>query len=87
MLRYLSLLTLGTLLCLPAVAARNTNDQVRVEGRGDDGKPTSRVATYDLTRFPVYHEGYFGFRMVGTHHIYTNFQVFSLDPDGKHEVE
>ncbi|MFC1766025.1 DUF6250 domain-containing protein [Planctomycetota bacterium] len=38
-------------------------------------------AIYDLDRFPVYREGYFGFRMVGTHHIYTNFKVYVLEPD------
>ncbi len=54
------------------------NDKVRVEGRDDEGKPTSREVLYDLTRFPVHDEGYFGFRMVGTHHIYTNFRVFAL---------
>ena len=36
---------------------------------------------YDLDRFPVYRGGYFGFRMVGTHHIYTNFKVYSLVPE------
>ena len=56
-------------------------DRIQVEGRDRDGKPAMREAVYDLDRFPVYREGYFGFRMVGTHHIYTNFRVYALEPD------
>ncbi len=56
-------------------------DQIRVEGRDSEGKPREQDAIYDLDRFPVYREGYFGFRMVGTHHIYTNFRVYALEPD------
>jgi hypothetical protein len=41
---------------------------------------------YDLDRFPVYEKGYFGFRMVGTHHIYTNFKVYALQPDDAEEA-
>ncbi|QDT05049.1 Alginate lyase [Rubripirellula lacrimiformis] len=55
-------------------------DPVQIEGRDSQGKPTVRQANYDVDRFPVYRQGYFGFRMVGTHHIYTNFQVFHLEP-------
>ncbi|MFT5127821.1 MAG: hypothetical protein ACI8W8_001428 [Rhodothermales bacterium] len=51
-------------------------DRVQLEAGG-----SKREAVYDLDRFPVYREGYFGFRMVGTHHIYSNFRVFALEPD------
>lgn len=55
-------------------------DSIYVEGRDNAGQRESREAVYDLERFPVYREGYFGFRMVGTHHIYSNFKVYSLLP-------
>ena len=57
-------------------------DQIQVEGRDSDNNPVANEGAYDLDRFPVYTEGYFGFRMVGTHHIYTNFRVYALEPDG-----
>ena len=56
-------------------------DRIHVEGRDGQGKPTVQEAVYDLDRFPVYKKGYFGFRMVGTHHIYSNFKVYALKPD------
>ncbi|TWT80735.1 hypothetical protein CA13_21810 [Planctomycetes bacterium CA13] len=55
-------------------------DGIRFEGTDSEGKAVEREAVYDLDRFPVYREGYFGFRMVGTHHIYTNFRAFALEP-------
>ncbi len=60
-------------------------DSIQLEDRDSEGQPVVREANYDLDRFPVYQEGYFGFRMVGTHHIYTNFKVHALEPaeDGK----
>ena len=60
-------------------------DKIEVESSNPKGKPVQRESTYDLERFPVYREGYFGFRMVGTHHVYSNFKVHSLEPvvDGK----
>lgn len=55
-------------------------DQAQIETLDQDQKRTLRPAEYDLKRFPVYPEGYFGFRMVGSHHIYSNFRVHSLEP-------
>ena len=55
-------------------------DRIRVESRDAEGKATAGEAVYDLERFPVYKEGYFGFRMVGTHHIYSKFRVYALKP-------
>ena len=57
------------------------HDRVSVEERGKDRKARSVKTLYSPDRFPTYKEGYFGFRMVGTHHIYSNFKVFSLDPE------
>ncbi len=57
------------------------NDRIHLERRDAEGDPQTQTADYDLDRFPVYEEGYFGFRMVGTHHIYTNFKVHRLLPD------
>ncbi len=48
-----------------------------------NGKRTLEDATYTTNDFPTYTEGYFGFRMVGTHHIYSNFRVYRLDPIDK----
>lgn len=58
-------------------------DRVQVEDTDRDGNKVMHEATYDRQSFPVYESGYFGFRMVGTHHIYTNFRVYSLVPDVK----
>lgn len=61
------------------------DDRVAVEERGEDGGARSVQASYSPERFPTYKEGYFGFRMVGTHHIYSNFKVYALEsvPEGK----
>ncbi len=54
-------------------------DAIQLESRDDKGKRVQRDAVYDLQRYPVYREGYFGFRMVQTHHVYSNFKVYSLE--------
>ena len=60
------------------------DDRISIE----DGKGRSVEGAYAVERFPTYKEGYFGFRMVGTHHIYSNFKVYALDPepDGKSRI-
>ena len=58
-------------------------DEVQVEARDEKEAKVLEDAVYDLKRFPVYEEGYFGFRMVGTHHLYSNFQVYELEPAGE----
>ena len=55
-------------------------DRIQIEERDNKGQPQARDAVYDLDRFPVYRQGYFGFRMVSTHHIYSNFKVYALEP-------
>lgn len=56
-------------------------DRIQLEGRDSEDQIVAREATYDRDRFPTLQEGYFGFRMVGTHHVYSNFRVFALEPD------
>ncbi|MFC7337582.1 DUF6250 domain-containing protein [Haloferula chungangensis] len=56
------------------------DDEIQIERQDAKGKRIREAAAYDLDRFPVYKEGYFGFRMVGTHHIYSNFRVHELEP-------
>lgn len=60
-------------------------DQIQLEDRDSNGKRVQIKGRYDLDRFPVYEEGYFGFRMVGTHHIYSNFRIYSLKPNGERD--
>ncbi|VGO16548.1 hypothetical protein PDESU_05139 [Pontiella desulfatans] len=43
----------------------------------DKGKVTK---PYSLKEFPAYVEGYFGFRLVRTHHQYRNLKIYRLDP-------
>ncbi|MGK0186053.1 MAG: hypothetical protein ACI9R3_001836 [Verrucomicrobiales bacterium] len=66
-----------------------SGDQVQVERCDAQGRRVMEDAKVDLARFPVHQEGYFGFRMVGTHHIYSNFRVHVLDPltAGSHDDE
>lgn len=56
-------------------------DRIRVEARDSSGRPTVAEVVYDLDRFPVHQQGHFGFRLVGTHHIYTKFRVYALEPE------
>jgi hypothetical protein len=60
-------------------------DRIEVEGRDSQGKQVTRKAVYDLKRFPVYREGCFGLRMVGTYHVYAAFRVYALEPDDRAE--
>ena len=55
-------------------------DTIQIEDRNEEGNRIKSEGRYDLDRFPVYDEGYFGFRMVGTHHIYSNVRIYSLMP-------
>lgn len=62
-------------------------DRVEVEDRDQVGRKVKREAVYDLERFPAYRRGHFGFRMVGTHHLYRNFRVHALEPaDGGRSI-
>jgi hypothetical protein len=54
-------------------------DTVTVESR-KDGKRVKTEETYSQENFPAYNEGYFGFRMVGSHHQYKNLSIYRLNP-------
>jgi len=59
-------------------------DLVKTEDLRKDGKISEKGIVrpgrtrYTKETFPFYREGYFGFRMVGTHHRYRNFRVYKL---------
>ncbi|MEX0684608.1 MAG: DUF6250 domain-containing protein [Balneolales bacterium] len=51
-------------------------DQVTLElADGEEGQ-----ALYTSEQFPPYTEGWFGFRLVRSHHLYSNFRVYRLVP-------
>lgn len=54
-------------------------DEVTIE-KVRRGKKQQETDNYDADQFPFYEEGFFGFRMVGTHHVYSNFRVHELKP-------
>ncbi len=54
-------------------------DTVSIETR-NNGKIENYNTVYNEENFPYYTEGYFGFRMVQTHHLYSNFKVYRLLP-------
>lgn len=54
-------------------------DKIMVESR-DSGEPRTTEQTYNREDFPAYEEGYFGFRLVRTHHQYRNLKVYQLNP-------
>lgn len=41
---------------------------------------TNEEVTYTTENYPAYSEGWFGFRLVNTHHIYSDFRVYRLLP-------
>ena len=55
------------------------DDDVTVE-KFERGKKRQGSARYDADKFPFYNEGFFGFRMVGTQHVYSKFRVYELAP-------
>lgn len=44
-----------------------------------DGKKVATEQLYTREEFPSYNEGYFGFRLVRTHHQYRNLKIYQLD--------
>ncbi|MFO7901665.1 MAG: DUF6250 domain-containing protein [Planctomycetota bacterium] len=54
-------------------------DTVRVK-HVDNGETRFSKVVYTRERFPGYTEGWFGFRMTTTHHVYSNFRVYRLNP-------
>ncbi|VGO16547.1 hypothetical protein PDESU_05138 [Pontiella desulfatans] len=56
-------------------------DAITVETRDKDNRRQKHEETYTLDKFPAYDEGYFGFRMVGSHHQYKNLKIYELVPE------
>ncbi|MDF7798587.1 DUF6250 domain-containing protein [Pontiellaceae bacterium B1224] len=54
-------------------------DKIMSEDR-PDGKPVQNEAVYTREAYPPFTEGYFGFRLVRTHHQYRNLSVYQLEP-------
>ena len=52
-------------------------DEVSTE-RYRRGERFEKIDDYEKRDYPVHREGFFGFRMVGTHHIYSKFRVHEL---------
>ncbi|MEN8870200.1 MAG: right-handed parallel beta-helix repeat-containing protein [Akkermansiaceae bacterium] len=52
-------------------------DKVSTE-RHRRGEQSERMDDYEKRDYPIHREGFFGFRMVGTHHIYSKFRVHEL---------
>ena len=61
-------------------------DEVAVE-RFRKGRRADGTDDYDDDEFPFYKEGFFGFRMVGTHHIYSKFRVYELKAVDQSKIE
>lgn len=55
-------------------------DSVELEDRDSDGKIVQRMTQLGPESGVAYREGFFGFRMVETHHVYSNFRVHELLP-------
>lgn len=53
-------------------------DKIMVESRAG-GETLVTEQTYNRKEFPAYNEGYFGFRLVRTHHQYRNLRVYQLN--------
>lgn len=44
------------------------------------GSEPLKQGTYTFDEFPAHNEGYFGLRMVRTHHLYKDLKIYRLDP-------
>jgi hypothetical protein len=45
----------------------------------NDSLTTASTGTWGMSPWTSYHEGYFGFRMIRTHHVYRDFRVYRLE--------
>lgn len=55
-------------------------DTITVETRDKNNRRQKHEEVYTLDKYPAYNEGYFGFRMVGSHHQYKNLKIHRLIP-------
>ncbi|MGJ8641665.1 MAG: DUF6250 domain-containing protein [Opitutaceae bacterium] len=58
-------------------------DTITVETRDAQNNRQKHEETYTQDKYPAYTEGYFGFRMVGSHHQHRNLKVFQLEPKSR----
>lgn len=54
-------------------------DKITVETRDEENRRQKHEEKYTLEKYPAHDKGYFGFRMVSTHHQYTNLRIFELE--------
>ena len=54
-------------------------DDIKIESE-KSGKKSTAVITYSRETFPAYNSGYFGIRMVASHHQYRDLKVYRLNP-------
>ena len=54
-------------------------DDIKVETQ-KNGEKSATIKTYRRENFPAYNSGYFGFRMVASHHQYRDLKVYRLNP-------
>ncbi len=54
-------------------------DTITVETRDAENRRQKHEEIYTLDKYPGYDEGYFGFRMVSSHHQYANLRIFELE--------
>lgn len=55
------------------------SDKITVETRDTQNNRQKHEEVYTLDKYPAYNEGYFGFRMVGSHHQYKNLKIHRLN--------
>lgn len=57
-------------------------DRIMSESR-PEGSPVQEEKIYTLEEYPAFTEGYFGLRMVRTHHRYRTLKIYQLEPKRK----
>lgn len=55
-------------------------DTILSEDRSSKKQEQTEAAMYTREAYPAFTSGYFGFRLVRTHHQYRNLKVYQLDP-------
>ncbi|MGJ8650160.1 MAG: DUF6250 domain-containing protein [Opitutaceae bacterium] len=55
------------------------DDTITVETRDKNNRRQKHEEIYNLDKYPAYNEGYFGFRLVGSHHQHKNLKIHRLN--------
>ncbi|MDF7823623.1 DUF6250 domain-containing protein [Pontiellaceae bacterium B12227] len=58
-------------------------DTITVETRDEENRRQKHEEIYTLEKYPAHDAGYFGFRMVGSHHQYKDLKIYSLEAKGR----